>query len=70
MFTNAQLSSVVAAVSLPVVAIAVLVTILIGLAFIRVLLRAAGSSKIALLAVSLGVLAVVSGVSSLLAGAG
>jgi undecaprenyl-diphosphatase len=65
-----QLSSVVSTVSLPVILIAILVTVAIGLVFIRVLLRAAGSSKIALLAFTLGVLAIASGVASILAGAG
>jgi hypothetical protein len=38
--------------------------------FIRALLRFAGSQKIAALAISLGVLAIFSGVASLLVGAG
>jgi hypothetical protein len=46
------------------------VSIIIGITFIGVLLRAAGSRRIALLTISLGVLAIFSGVASLLSGAG
>jgi len=68
--SNAQLGSVISAVSLPVILIAILVTIVIGVVFIRILLKAAGSRRISLLAITLGVLAISSGIVSILAGAG
>ena len=65
-----DISLVVSAVTPPVILIAILVTIVVGVLFIRVLLRAAGSSKIALLTAVLGILAIFSGVASILTGAG
>lgn len=65
-----QISQATAAAGLPVILLAILVTIMIGVAFIGVLLRVAGSNKIALLAVGLGILAIASGIVSLLVGAG
>jgi undecaprenyl-diphosphatase len=70
LLTHMQISSVVGIVSPQAIAVAILVTVLIGIGFIRVLLKAAGSSKIALLTFSLGVLAIFSGVATLLLGAG
>jgi undecaprenyl-diphosphatase len=70
LLTRAAISAVVSVVSLQVIAIAILVTIVIGVGFIRVLLKAAGSSKIALLTITLGVLAILSGVATVLTGAG
>ena len=65
-----QLSLATAAAGLPVILVAILVASVIGVAFIGALLKAAGSRKIALLAASLGVLAIFSGVASILVGAG
>jgi undecaprenyl-diphosphatase len=70
LFSSDQLGSVATAATVPVIITAIVVTIAIGLVFIRVLLRAAGSSKIALLTFSLGLLAMASGVASILTGAG
>jgi undecaprenyl-diphosphatase len=65
-----QISTAIDAVGVSVILVSILVTVIIGIALIRLLLRAAGSQKIALLAVSLGVLAIFSGVTSILVGAG
>jgi undecaprenyl-diphosphatase len=65
-----QLSTGIDAIGLPAILIAILVTVVIGIAFIRLLLRFAGSQKIALLTASLGLLAIFSGVASILIGAG
>jgi len=65
-----KISTAVDAVGLPIILVSILVTVVVGVALIRVLLRAAGSQKIALLAASLGALAILSGVMSILVGAG
>jgi undecaprenyl-diphosphatase len=65
-----QISKAIDAVGLPVILLSILVTVLIGVGLIRILLRAAGSQRIALLTASLGVLAIVSGITSMLVGAG
>jgi len=65
-----QISTALNAAGLQVILLSIAVTVLIGVALIRLLLRAAGSQKIALLTASLGVLAIFSGVASLLIGAG
>lgn len=70
LLSGTQINSVVSTVTLPVVLVAILITVLIGVVFIRELLKAAGSNKIALLTFALGVLAILSGISSLLSGAG
>ena len=70
LFTDVSLSSTATIITYPVIVIAIMVTVLVGLVFIRVLLRAAGSSKIALLTFSLGVLAIIGGVLGLLFGTG
>jgi len=70
LFSNLQLGEVVSIVGVPVILIAILLSIVIGVVFIRLLLRVAGSRRIALLTISLGVLAVFSGVASYLTGAG
>jgi undecaprenyl-diphosphatase len=70
LISSTAVGSVVSAVTAPVIAVAILVTVLIGILFIRLLLKAAGSSKIALLTAVLGALAVFSGVASILTGAG
>jgi undecaprenyl-diphosphatase len=65
-----QVSTAVSAAGLPVILISIMVTVIIGITFIRILLRVAGSKKIALLAITLGILAIFSGVVSILVGAG
>lgn len=70
LFSNLQLGAVVSIVGVPVIIIAILVSILIGVVFIRLLLRFAGSRRIASLTISLGILAIFSGIASFLAGAG
>ena len=68
--TPHQISTAVDAVGVPVILVSILVAVLVGIASIRLLLRVAGSQRIALLTASLGVLAIVSGVASILVGAG
>lgn len=70
LFSNLQLGTVVSIVGVPVILIAILVSVAIGIVFIRLLLRFAGSRRIALLTISLGILAIFSGVASFLTGAG
>jgi undecaprenyl-diphosphatase len=70
LFSNLQLGEVVSIVGVPVILIAIFISVAIGLVFIRLLLRAAGSRRIVLLTISLGVLAIFSGVASYLSGAG
>lgn len=65
-----QISTAVQAAGIPVILLSIIVTVFVGIALIRVLLRAAGSQKIALLTASLGILAIFSGIASLLIGAG
>ncbi len=66
----AQISAAISAAGVPVILVSILVTVLIGVSFIRLLLRVAGSNKIALLAIALGIIAISSGVASILVGAG
>jgi undecaprenyl-diphosphatase len=68
--TRPDISGAIASVTTPVVLVAIVVSVAIGITFIGVLLRAAGSRRISLLTVSLGVIAILSGVASLLSGAG
>jgi undecaprenyl-diphosphatase len=70
LFTHSNLTEAANTVSLSVITLAILVTVGIGLVFINVLLKAAGSNKIALLTFTLGILAVFSGIVSILTGAG
>jgi len=70
LLSNLQIGSVVSIVGAPVILIAILLSAVIGVVFIRILLRVAGSRRIPLLTISLGVLAIFSGVTSLLTGAG
>ena len=69
-FSNVQISSVVGAITPQVLAVAILVAIVVGLVSIRVLLRAASSSRITVLVFALGALAILSGVLSFLTGFG
>lgn len=68
--SRASVSSAVSTVTVPVLLIAVLAAVAVGLVTIRTLLRVAGSRRIALLTFALGALAIFSGVASYLAGAG
>lgn len=70
LFSNLQLGAVVSIVGVPVILIAILLSIAIGIVFIRLLLRIAGSRRIAMLTVSLGILAILSGIASFITGAG
>jgi len=65
-----QISTAIDAVGVSVILLSILVAVLVGIASIRLLLRVAGSQRIALLTASLGVLAIVSGIASILVGAG
>ena len=70
LFSPDQISTATSAVGIPVILISIVVTVLIGVTLIRLLLRAAGSNKIALLTFSLGILAIFSGIVSYVVGAG
>jgi undecaprenyl-diphosphatase len=65
-----QISTAIDAVGVSVILVAILTAVLVGIASIRILLRVAGSKNIALLTASLGVLAIASGIASILVGAG
>jgi undecaprenyl-diphosphatase len=70
LLTGQDVSSVVSSLGVDTILLAIAVALAFGLIFIRLLLRAAGSNKIAALTLSLGILAIVSGLSSLLVGHG
>jgi undecaprenyl-diphosphatase len=70
LLSKGDISSVLSTVTPPVILVAILVTIVVGVLFIRILLRVASSSRIALLTAVLGILAILSGVASILTGAG
>ncbi|HVP23250.1 MAG TPA: undecaprenyl-diphosphate phosphatase [Conexivisphaerales archaeon] len=70
LFSDVGLSSVVSAVTVPVIAVAILVAMLVSMVFIRVLLRVAASSRITVLVAALGILAILSGITSILSGFG
>jgi undecaprenyl-diphosphatase len=65
-----QVSTAVNAAGTSVILASIVVTVLIGLTLIRILLKAAGSNRIAFLTISLGLLAIFSGIASLLSQAG
>ena len=65
-----QISTAIDAVGTSTILLSIVVAVLVGIASIRLLLRAAGSRRIALLTASLGALAIFSGVASILVGAG
>jgi len=67
---GADLSGVISTITAPVLLLAILVSIVVGIVFIRVLLKAAASKNIVLLTFGLGVLAIFSGVSTFLVGHG
>ncbi len=70
LFSGTGLASVVDTVTLPVIAIAIASAALVSLVLIRVLLRFAESSRITLLVLALGLIAIFSGLASLLSGYG
>lgn len=70
LFSDVSITAAVSTITVPVILLAVFVSVVVGVVFIRVLLRAAGSRRIALLTFALGVLAIASGVISLLSGVG
>ena len=70
LLSKASLSSAITQVGAASIVLAVIVAVVIGLAFIRLLLKVAGSRRIALLTIALGVLAIFSGVASIVVGAG
>jgi undecaprenyl-diphosphatase len=69
-FSHLQISAAIDSITVPVLVLALVVAVLVGLVLIRVLLRAASSPRITLLVFGLGILAVFSGVLSLLTGFG
>jgi len=70
LLSPSQISTAIDAAGLQVILLSIVVAVLVGVTLIRLLLRVAGSQKIALLTASLGVLAILSGVVSILVGAG
>jgi undecaprenyl-diphosphatase len=70
LLSHDQLSSAISTIGISVILLSILVTVAIGIVFIRLLLRFAGSQRIAILTFSLGVLAIISGVASIWIGAG
>jgi undecaprenyl-diphosphatase len=70
LFSNVGLSSVVATVTAPVIAVAIVTAMLVSLVLIRVLLRFASGGRIAMLVFALGLIAIFSGIVSLLSGYG
>lgn len=70
LFSNGGLSSVISTVGLPIIGVAILTAMLVSLLLIRVLLRFAGSSRITVLILALGLIAIFSGITSLLSGYG
>jgi undecaprenyl-diphosphatase len=68
LLSEVDISAAVSTIGYPVILLAIAVSVVIGVVFIRVLLRAAGSQKIVLLVLALGVLAILSGVTSIVSG--
>jgi undecaprenyl-diphosphatase len=69
-FSSIDVGGAISAIGSEVILLAILVSVVIGLIFIRILLRAAGSRRIVMLTVALGVLAIGSGIVSLVTGVG
>ena len=67
-FSGVDVGSAVSTIGVGVILLAIVVSAVIGLVFLRVLLKAAGSNRIVLLVVALGVLAIGSGVLTILTG--
>jgi undecaprenyl-diphosphatase len=68
LFSGVDIGAAISTIGYPVILLAIAVSVAIGVVFIRVLLRAAGSQRIVLLVLALGVLAILSGVTSILSG--
>ncbi|MBI3841317.1 MAG: undecaprenyl-diphosphate phosphatase [Thaumarchaeota archaeon] len=68
--SRGTISDALNAVSLPVVLLAMVVTVAVGLLSIRVLLRFAGSDRIGVLTVALGGLAILGGLTNIFIGSG
>ena len=68
LFSDVSVTSAIGTITPQVILLAIFVSVLIGVAFIGLLLRVAGSRRIALLTISLGALALASGVISILTG--
>lgn len=66
---GANIGSVVDILTLPAILLAITIAALVGLVFIRALLKVAGSKRIALLTFVLGALAIFSGITSIYFGA-
>ena len=70
LISKVQITSAISVITPPVLAVALVVTVLVGLVLIRVLLRVASNPRIALLVIALGILAILSGVLSFVTGFG
>ena len=70
LFSGSGLSSVISTVTVPVMAIAIVTAALVSLVLIKVLLGVAASRRITILVLALGLIAIFSGVTSLLTGYG
>jgi undecaprenyl-diphosphatase len=68
--SRAEIGSILSSITLPVLIVAIIVATIISLLFIDVLLKFAASSRITVLVFSLGVIAILSGVLSILVGYG
>jgi undecaprenyl-diphosphatase len=69
-FSGTQISYVLSSITLPVLILAIVVAVVVSLLFIDALLRFAASSRITILVFTLGVIAVLSGVASIIIGFG
>jgi len=70
LFSGSGLSSVVSTVTVPVMAVAIVAAALVSLVLIKALLGVAASRRITILILALGLIAIFSGVTSLLTGYG
>lgn len=70
LFSGAQIGSVISSITLPVLIVAIVVAIAISLLFIDILLKFAASTRITILVFILGVIAILSGMISIIVGHG
>jgi undecaprenyl-diphosphatase len=70
LFSHGGLSSVISTVGLPIITVAIVTAMMVSLLLIRVLLRFATSSRITVLIIALGLIAIFSGITSLISGYG
>jgi undecaprenyl-diphosphatase len=68
LFSSPDINAAIAAITPPVLVVALVVAVVVSLVLIRVLLRVAASTRITLLVIGLGILAIISGISSLVVG--